>query len=520
MFVFVYFVLAWLSGLACGWFISPTAHGLMINLGLLFVVFIILLFAGRSFLLIQYGLYWSLVAAFLSGLCAMELRYPDPLFPAENSFVSVGKVLSLRDTPYHKQLVVKLLRYSDEHGESSKPCRVLIEIPSGEESSTIEEGDTIQMKASFIALESRSTVGEFSKRGYWAGFGVRYEAVAKSSNIMLIAKGSEIAWRNDIDNIRQELIRRIDAFEISSSNKSIITAMLFGDKHGLDRSQKQVFSTVGIMHLLAVSGLHVGIVFMALTKLLTLIGISEHGSINRLIATMVMWMYVLICGMPPSAVRAGGMLSLFGLSRLIGRPVNSMHLVAVVCFVHTVIEPVSIFSTGFQLSYLAIMGILIYFPRFKKKIPTHYWLLSKIRDMGSISLAAQSLTLPVVLNVFASFPVYFLLGNIILMPLGLFIFYYSLVVLIVQDLLPDTIFYIFLDRFMDVWIKLGSIIASLPGSRLIILDFPVYESLFYLGLLFVLRNGMRKSVMPPFLLLIYIAAWSAIGFFFTIYTML
>ncbi len=275
------------------------------------------------------------------------------------------------------------------------------------------------------------------------------------------------------------------------------------------------------MHLLAVSGLHVGIVFLVLTRILSLIGFSAYHSANRIISVLIVWIYVMVCGVPPSAARAAGMISLYVFSSWTGRQVNSIQMVALVCFIHTLIEPAKIFTPGFQLSYLAILGIFIYYPRIRKTIVVRNRILSKVRDLAGISVAAQSLTLPVVLFTFAGFPVYFLIGNIFLMPLGLFVFYFSLLLLILQLMgLNVPFLHEFLDWFMGIWIDMGSMIANLPGNRLIVNDFPFYESFFYLGLLFVLRNGLRKSLLPPFRLFVYLFGWTVVGFLFTICNML
>ncbi|MBT3244016.1 MAG: ComEC/Rec2 family competence protein [Bacteroidetes bacterium] len=518
---FRYFVWAWISGLLVGWFYQPKGIGLIIMLLLLLAVLFILLLPSRYSLLRRQGLILSICAGLLSGWSMMLIRYPDPHIEEGVNYSSSGRVVMVKENRFQNQLIVSLLEIDPEVTHSIAGTRILVELPLPEEANVISVGDILQMNSNFKPFDFRSEVSAFGKKGYWAGFGIRYYTRMDYSEIRLAGRKSAGGMVKSLSKfialIRLKLYSEIALFQVAESNKTVIKAMLLGDKRGMDRDIKKVFSTAGIMHLLAVSGLHVGLVFMVLMKLMTLIGFPQNHPLNRCVCILTVWLYVFVCGIPPSAGRAAGMISLFILSRWMGRQVTSIHLVYLVCFFHTIIEPAGIFSTGFLLSYLAILGILVYFPKFQKALPVRNIVLKRIRDLAGISLAAQTLTIPVVLFVFARFPVYFLLGNIILMPLGLFIFYLCLVILFVQSLgLQIPIVYNFINWLMDTWISLGSLLGKLPGSTLIVQEFPVVECLFYLGLLFVFRNGLKKSILQPYAVLWYLFIWGAVGFLYEI----
>jgi competence protein ComEC len=171
----------------------------------------------------------------------------------------------------------------------------------------------------------------------------------------------------------------------------------------------------GAMHVLAVSGLHVGLI------LYLLLFIAERFSKyvskkNALIAILLfLWIYALVTGMSPSVIRAVFMFSMLSLSQLSSRDYSPINILFFTAFVLLVYNPLYIFDIGFQLSYLAMLGIFLFYPKIEAVFSVDNWLMKKIWQGTTIGLAAQILTTPLSLYYFHQFPNYFMLSNLGLM---------------------------------------------------------------------------------------------------------
>ncbi|MCK5821538.1 MAG: ComEC/Rec2 family competence protein, partial [Bacteroidales bacterium] len=365
----------------------------------------------------------------------------------------------------------------------------------------------------FKKFAARDSLGDFNERGYWYGYGIRLHDWIDSSAILQISHHSERKFSEVLRKARNSVFERIGKLNLAVENQAILLAMLTGNKSGLTSESKKQFSRLGIMHLLAVSGLHAGLIYLIFSKIFQFLRIPTHSAWNRFLSSIIVWLYVMICGFPASAIRAAAMISMHGFAHVLHRAVSGVQIVFLVAFMHTLVQPEAVFSIGFQLSYLAVLGIIVFYPKIQKIIQVSPKILSKIRDLAAISLSAQILTLPVSIYVFASFPVWFLLANILLMPIGLLIFYFGLVLLVLISIgLPVDIPEQILDHIMSIWMGLGGGIADLPGSLLTLSDYPWMFFAVYIILIFFSRFGLNKLLLRPYPLLMLFMIWSLHGF--------
>lgn len=265
----------------------------------------------------------------------------------------------------------------------------------------------------------------------------------------------------------RERIRHIlEVYIPGHAEFTIAEALLLGIRSDLDPDLKTSYSDAGVMHVLAVSGLHVGILFWILTLLLNPLSKLKQGRILRsAIILLILWFYALITGLVPSVLRAVTMFSFFELGRASYKEANLFNILAVSAFILLLLNPMIIMSAGFQLSYLAVAGILYFYP-----IIYHRWRPStvfgdKIWQIVSVSLAAQLVTAPLVLFYFHQFPSWFLLSNLIVVPaaFGAVVLGVSLVALsflpVAAQVLGLTLGWLI--KLMNYWV---ATIQALPGS--------------------------------------------------------
>ena len=204
-------------------------------------------------------------------------------------------------------------------------------------------------------------------------------------------------------------------------NRNIARALVLGVKDGLDNKIKSAYSASGAMHVLAVSGLHVGIIYLILNALFGRFQIGVFGRwMFAIFVLMVLWMYAIVTGFSPSVLRAVTMFSFVIVAQAINRNSNIYNTLAASGLVLLFFNPYLIMSIGFQLSYLAVLGIVFLQPRIYNLFVFDNYLLDKMWTITAVSIAAQLATFPLGLLYFHQFPTFFLLSNLVVIP-GAFI---------------------------------------------------------------------------------------------------
>ena len=200
----------------------------------------------------------------------------------------------------------------------------------------------------------------------------------------------------------------------------LLKALLSGDRSGLSRDTTSIFRQSGASHILALSGLHIGIIYLAFDKWAQLIGHTRMARILRYAAILSgAGFFVLMTGAGPSIVRAFLFIAIGETLRLMGRPRNSVKVLALALLIQLVLDPTAVRSLGFQLSYLAMTGIFILFPILEKWYPdgSSRNPLRRIWKMAALSISCQAFTAPLAWLHFHTFPAYFLITNLLAIPL-------------------------------------------------------------------------------------------------------
>ena len=290
-----------------------------------------------------------------------------------------------------------------------------------------------------------------------------------------------------------------------SSGYALTAAITLGQKSSLKGTTKQHFAASGASHLLAVSGLHVGIIFMAISLLFR--PFKRYKNVQKwgqIIVILLLWMYAFLCGLPPSIIRAVTMFSIGALGIITGQQNYGINNVCFTAFIMLLYNPNYLLDMGVQLSFSAVIGILIYVESRKSKVEsqckTTNRLLTWVKDMCGISLVAQLATLPLILYYFGTFPTYFLLTNLVMIPLGTLLVYACLLLFILSPTplaswleWPIT----FLTSSMQT---VTQFISTMPGAQLTNLHIGLFQAACLYALLFCLyrfyRDPMPKTLYP------------------------
>ncbi len=226
---------------------------------------------------------------------------------------------------------------------------------------------------------------------------------------------------------QERLLQPFERLNLSKEEKSVLATITLGYRAGMDREVRKRFSATGVAHLLAVSGFHVAIVCGFLSLLLSFL--PKNGFckwVKYLLLLVLLWTFVAITGLAPSAIRAGLMLTFYLTGRTIRRKSDGYNTLAASAFCMLVFNPLYLFDIGFQLSYLAVLSILYLQPRLQNLVPVRNPLLAVTWGWLTLTLAAQAGTALLCVYYFRQFSLVFLCTNLpltllatLLIPAGL-----------------------------------------------------------------------------------------------------
>ncbi len=232
-------------------------------------------------------------------------------------------------------------------------------------------------------------------------------------------------------DFRQQAEQQLHTLHIGEQDFAVIAAMAMGDKSALNQESKEAYSISGTSHILAVSGLHIGIIFQLIILLL---GGKRRSKLTIILSTTIVWAYVIFIGFPASAVRAATMLSIYSMVLLSLRPDPTLNTLALAYIIMVLVNPFNIFDIGFQMSFLAVGSILLFYPLFFCLLSSHSNIIRAIWGLFCVSLAAQIGTLPLIVFYFGRISCYSLITSFIAIPAATLILYLCVLLFILSPL--------------------------------------------------------------------------------------
>lgn len=231
--------------------------------------------------------------------------------------------------------------------------------------------------------------------------------------------------------LRNKLVEKLSIFFVTRDELAVASALLVGFEDYLDPEIIQAFSSTGALHVLSVSGMHVGLVFVCLSWLLSFMDKKKILLMTKYsILLAFIWFYALMTGFSPSVLRSVVMLSLVIISKVRKREANTLNTMLGSAFLLLCYNPFYITEVGFQLSYLAVFGIVYLHPMLSQQYVAPNKLLHWIWQLTSVSITAQLMTFPLGLLYFHQFPLLFLISNLIIIPITTGIIYIGIAALI------------------------------------------------------------------------------------------
>ncbi len=275
----------------------------------------------------------------------------------------------------------------------------------------LHKGDSILLPAKWQPVHNSGNPFEFDYAGYCRQNNLFYQQSCSVNDIRLYAANDPDAAPL-IEKSHDWCMLQLDKYITDPKTKGLIQAMLLGDEVNLDEDLRQSYAETGIIHIIAISGGNVTIFFVVISFLLWWLNDRKHLWVKYAVALPLVWFYVLMAGAPPSAVRAAVMFSLLAFSLMLQKNNNSLNTLFATAFLLLCAQPMWLFSVGFQLSFVAVLSLILFYkPVYKWFSPVHKvarWLWSGI----AASIAAEVLTAPLVIYYFHNFPLLFIVANV------------------------------------------------------------------------------------------------------------
>ena len=235
--------------------------------------------------------------------------------------------------------------------------------------------------------------------------------------------------------MREKLLKIFKDNHINGDDYAVLAALLLGDTDEIDQEIMRAYAASGALHVLSVSGLHVGIIYLGLNAALFFLNRNRKAKILKAgILILFLWYYALLTGLSPAVLRASAMLSFIVIGKALERSTNMYNTLAASAIVLLCFQPYLLMQVGFQLSYLAVLGIVFLYKKIHQLLNPSNWLLRQIWGITAVSLAAQLTTFPLGLFYFHQFPNYFLISNLLVIPVSTAIIYGGILLFFISPL--------------------------------------------------------------------------------------
>lgn len=329
----------------------------------------------------------------------------------------------------------------------------------------LESGDQIIFKGLPSLIQPPLNPGQFDFK-YRSSIHRIYHQINLSKNQWIklpIEKKTDL--KSIAVKLRNTFLSSYKKAGLQGQEYAVLSALVLGYDDEIDNETMKAFSASGTLHVLSVSGMHVGIIFTALSAMLVFLNRNKYTRLLRLFILLgALWFYALLTGLSPSVIRSAMMFSFILIGKSLNRSSNIYNSLALsALFIFILFDPLMLLEVGLQLSFLAVAGIAFLYPQIYQILFIKNLLLEKVWKLIAVSIAAQAATFALSIYYFHQFPNYFIPANLIIIPISTIAIFAGILLLLINP-------------FPSICIKAGVIIKQLiyflNASAVFIQDLP------------------------------------------------
>ena len=283
-------------------------------------------------------------------------------------------------------------------------------------------GDEFWCNVYCTQIKSAKHKALFDASRYWALKGISENLWLKNEKIHFIE--SDLSWYYLVKRKQVEWIELLHNQHLNESTQQIVSALVLGDRRGVSKDISASFTNLGLVHTLALSGLHISLIYGICAFVLSLF-LKFRPKLQSIILVLIIVSYAILTGLSPSVMRASLMFLLYAFSLAINRRTTAFNIVFLSALILLIYNQNLVFDIGFQLSYLAVLGILYFYKFFRDFIAKQNYFIQFVHSLALVSLSAQLSVGFLSVYYFHSFPISFLWANIIILPIITLLLYSS-----------------------------------------------------------------------------------------------
>lgn len=473
-----HFLLFLIAGISCQFYTNYWNYGIVISACIL--IFLSLTAYWQRKTLFFVFITW--ITFFLTG---MILVYENDTTNHTNYFeknlkntskviLAIDKVL--KPGNYHHKYVADVVQV-----DSKKTIgHVLLNIEKDSTPLLFHTGDLVFLKNKFQDIKSSLNPHQFNYKNYLAKQGIYQQVYATKQELLLLDQTST-SFLGFIAALRLKIQQSLQQYDFSEDELAVMNALLLGQRQEISKELSDNYSKAGAIHILAVSGLHVGIILLILSFVLKPLERVNKGKLIKLVLVIIfLWFFAVLAGMSASVTRAVTMFSAIALGQFFNKRNAVEHSLIFSMFIILLWKPLFLFDVGFQLSYTAVFGIIWVQPVLYQLWKPTFFIVDKGWQLISVSVAAQLGVLPISLFYFHQFPGLFFISNLIIIPFLGVILGLGLVVLVLSyvSILP-----VFLEGFYgDVISILNKVVTFVARQEKFLfseISFSVIKMIFF-----------------------------------------
>ena len=450
-----HFLLFLIAGICCQFYTDYWNYGIVISA-------CILIFLSLTAYWQRKTLFFVFITWITFFLIGMILVYENDATNHTNYFekhlkntskviLAIDKVL--KPGNYHHKYVADVVQLDSKKTTG----HVLLNIEKDSTSLLFHTGDLVFLKNKFQDIKSSLNPHQFNYKHYLKKQGINQQVYITHQEILLLDE-SKVSLLRFIDAFRVKIQKSLRRYHFTDDELAVMNALLLGQRQEISKQLSDNYSKAGAIHILAVSGLHVGVILLILSLILKPLERVNNGKLIKLVLVILsLWFFAILAGLSASVIRAVTMFSAIALGQFFNKRNAVEHSLIFSMFIILLCKPLFLFDVGFQLSYTAVFGIIWIQPVLYQLWKPNFFIVDKGWQLITVSVAAQLGVLPISLFYFHQFPALFFISNLIIIPFLGVILGLGLVVLVLSymSILP-----LFLEGFYgDVISILNKVVA-------------------------------------------------------------
>ena len=432
----LFITLIFIAGIILGHQILIPLNTSIFGCALILLIFFILFIWKRKQLFGSYSFTFITICTLLSvGITCVQLQQPENqqnhylnTFQENKEFLIQGVIIStLKPNTYYNNYVLEV----ETLNQQSATGKLLLSIKIDSTSNLLKTGSQLVFKSELKEVFKPLNPHQFNYAQHLQTKQI-YKQVSIHKNDFVEINSSNFSFKALAEKTRDKIKYRLTQQGLSKNQLAFTSAILLGERKDLGKEIYKDFTSAGVVHILAISGLHIGIISGLLLLLFKPLQKVKYGKyLEWIIISILLWSYAFLIGNTPSVLRAVTMFTCVNLGFILNRKGTTIRMLCLSVFILLIVNPYMLLEVGFQMSYLAVLSIISFMPLVNNKISHLPKITRKAIQITSVSIFAQLGVLPISLYYFHQFPTLFLLANLIILPgLGIILGYGLLIIIL------------------------------------------------------------------------------------------